>query len=168
MFKSCKLSLMQNQYPNNPNTLRRLNIKLLEAQAVPVQGTAMYEWMVAMQDYQWWGEWRLGTNSQTGRVDTGYTIGSSAPQEEKFWRYSGQTRELRFMERWKMTGTDENGDEIYELKVALILHEARITAKGIEPFDPSGTGRGTVELRSSNILMPGYYVDWEFYPSWKF
>jgi hypothetical protein len=60
------------------------------------------DWAVMLAKYSDRGGRRLGPNSVTDSVDTAYTIGTSAPQSEKYWGFSPRRGELDFFERHTM------------------------------------------------------------------
>lgn len=179
MFYSCRIQVNQID-PTNSMRERWVIVKLQQAKMVTSLGTtgadpnedAVWKWMKGQDAFEWWGRWHVGVNSVTGEVSTSYTVGSSAPQDQKFWAYSLSQLELNFIERWPMTSGEDS------IRVPLTLYRAWITPNGIVPMVAgSGTlgarGRGLgPELAAngtgrvdpgmgSNILRPGYSVVWE-------
>jgi hypothetical protein len=158
MFTSCKLRLEQKADAQND---RYVEVKLINPQLPPglepgITMGAMYEWLISvMSRFQWWGEWRLVGQSGTADVNA---IGT-APPEARFWRYSATQRRLEFLEvgNWGGGGLSF-GEVAREAKVAVALFEARMSGRGIEPFN--GTGSGTVEI-ASVVLQPRQALYWE-------
>ena len=148
MFQYCHLTLTQGQ--------KWLNVTLLRPQQPG-------PWLMA-GGIQWTGKWRLGGSSmiKDGSSDTTYTIGSSSPQEVKYWRYSMVRRALIFMESATMTGGSGGfGSTTQEEQEAMILNNAHFESSKVEPFDDSGTGTATIVI-PSNIFRPNLPVTWEW------
>jgi hypothetical protein len=170
MFRNCEILLHQNWEPDKPNTERWLQIVLLKPTLEPLpdggDDAAMAEWGRMLIEYPWKGNWYPKASS-VGKIDSQYTIGTSLNQEFKYWRwgfsgFSGSW-ELQFVEAPNMVGGGlKFGESVKVLEVAMALYGANITARGIEPFDASGTGRGYVN-RGSAILKQGS-VNWEWAP----
>ena len=166
MFTNCEIFLHQNGMPGNPNTDTWLQIIILKPVAVPLpdggDDAAMAEWGRSLIEYPWKGKWRPSTSS-AGKVDSLFTIGTSLAQEYKYWRWgiSGGSGQVQFVEAPNMVGGGlAYGESVKDLEVTLTLFNATLTARGIEPFDASGTGRGIVD-RGSAILKQGA-VTWEW------
>jgi hypothetical protein len=162
LFQSCYLQLTQKPNANDPTTWRWVNAKLLAAKNPPYPGDAgAGEWAAYLNQYPYYGKWTLGANSQTQTADTTYTIGTSANQQYKFWRYSISNWALEFYEAMPEVGGGlAYGETVTKPDVAVILNKAKMTKRGIVPFNESGAGPGSVEV-PSGILRRGSPVYWE-------
>lgn len=115
-----------------------------------------------MQAYReavdWWGKWRVDVNTVTKDVNTGYTVGSSAPQNENVLGVfappsSPGVRRILANDWWRN-----------ELRTAVTLRNSWISNAGIDPIGgvPTGDGPegvGTCDL-GSNILRSHEPVRW--------
>jgi hypothetical protein len=110
------------------------------------------------------GKWHLGENSITGDSSQTYTIGTSTPQQYKFWNFSIMNKRLSFMEDY--VEMDGNGGAKHSQKETLVLMNARFGGK-ITPWDdPGGSGYALV-LSSSNIIREGgFETRWEYVPNY--
>jgi len=176
-FGQCFLKLSQvDEF--DPTLERWVQVELCEAQCanaiMPVNTHRSLEKIVREnlnlnhEALAWWGPWYLRQNSVTGNYYSGYTVGSSASQEYKFWFYSVRYRTLDFSEWAPM------GDGTVDIKAAVTLHDAWMWNRGIDPFVSPGKlfnrsrqgpeinpygGRGTVYIPSP-ILRKGPPIHW--------
>jgi hypothetical protein len=116
------------------------------------------DWAVMLSKYSDHGRWILEVNSVNCRVDDKFTVGTSAPPDEKYWGFSPSRRELDFFERHTMTTAGPSGEnEVVEV-VTVTLYEAWYGTNGLRLLT-GGVGNGFVRT-PSNILLPGL-VGWE-------
>jgi hypothetical protein len=143
----------------NPNTRKWVYVTILRHNPAPSDFRTEQDardWAVLLSKYSDHGRWRLGANSVTNLPDTAYSVGTSAPPDEKYWGYSPRRRELDFFERHTMT------DGTIEEKVTVTLYEAWYGTNGLVPNTVVGQNNpmnGFVRI-PSNILRPGL-VRWE-------
>lgn len=116
------------------------------------------DWAVMLSKYSDHGRWILEVNSVTCRVDSTYTIGTSAPQNEKCWGFSPSRRELDFFEQHTMTTAGPFGETEVVDVVTVTLYEAWYGTNGLI-LSTGAVGNGFVRT-PSNILRPGL-VRWE-------
>jgi len=164
MFTSCRLSLRQKitgiEIWADVKILKPYYATNVYNQPTPEQMIAAYA-----KGFIYSGRWQVLYNSQTGSGtdnDT-YTIGSSAPQQTKFWRYSTVEHQLQFVELHRVTGSGEYGSTETKLKIALTLERAMLVTTGIEPLGRSITETGTV-IMGSNLFVPRHPLTWEWVP----
>ena len=162
MFSSCKLHLSQST--GGGGQKKWVEVVLFYPRNPQIQeGQSGEDFASEMILFPWRGRWRLDVNSVTNQIETAYTVGTSAPPAQKFWRWT--TREggiLEFVESSRQVGGGlPFGASTQEDEIAVELHGARLTRRGIEPYAASGEGRGVVHL-GSNILRPGYPIRWEW------
>ena len=163
MFSSCKLHLSQTTGSGASQQPKWLEVVLFNPRnPQPQEGQSDAGFAAEIMLFPWRGRWRVDVNSVTNLVETAYTVGSSVPPAQKFWRWT--TREggiLEFVETSRNVGGGlPFGASSQEDEIAVELYGAKITRRGIEPYDASGQGRGVVRL-GSNILRPGYPIQWE-------
>lgn len=162
MFSSCKLHLSQTtgSGASQPKWVQVVLFSPRNPQ--PQEGQSDQGFAAEIMLFPWRGRWRVDVNSVTNLVETAYTVGSSVPPAQKFWRWT--TREggiLEFVETSRNVGGGlPFGASSQEDEIAVELYGAKITRRGIEPYNASGQGRGVVRL-GSNILRPGYPIQWE-------
>jgi hypothetical protein len=164
MFNSCRLSLRQ----KISGIEKWAEVKILK----PYYATNVYnqpteEQMIAAyaKGYLYSGRWQILSNSQTGigTDNDAYTIGSSAPQQDKFWRWSVAERQLQFIERHKVTGTGEYGSTETKLKIVVTLERAWLVTSGIYPLGNAVSETGTV-IMGSNLFVSRHPLTWEWVP----
>lgn len=164
MFSSCKLHLSQTTGAGVGVQKKWVEVVLFNPRnPQPQEGQSDLDFAGEITRFPWRGRWRVDVNSVTNKVETAYTVGSSAPPEKKFWRWT--TREggiLEFVESsLNVGGGLPYGVSSPQDDLAVELYGARITRRGIQPYEASGVGRGVVHL-GSNILRPGYPIQWEW------
>lgn len=163
MFSSCKLHLSQTTGAGVGVQKKYVEVVLFNPRnPQPQEGQSNEGFAGEIMLFPWRGRWRVDVNSVTHKVETAYTVGSSVPPAQKYWRWT--TRDggiLEFVESSRNVGGGlPFGASSQEDEIAVELHGARLTRRGIEPYDASGEGRGVVHL-GSNILRPGYPIQWE-------
>ncbi len=107
------------------------------------------------QGYFFIASWELKANS----LGTGdYSIGSSIPQNRKYWRYSAEKRQVEFVEYADTVGQGLKYGETEKIRqISIILSDAQFYESGIRPLSGSvGRGRSII----GGFIMSGA-ISWE-------
>lgn len=158
MFQSCRLTLSQS--PSDAPQ-RWMAVVLFNPKVPQVaKGQTVVDYMLSAQRYPWRGSWRSGGNSfnTNPRMDFFYTLGEAGAS--RFWRWSSEG-ELEFVDRKvRPGGNAETGADLEIAEVTVRLLGARLTSRGFQPADSSGTGRGTVNV--GNYIFRAGPIAWEW------
>ena len=159
MFQSCKLHLAQ--APSN-GPARWLQIVLFSPKVPQVaSGQSVIDYMMTTQKYPWRGSWRSKGNSfsTNSKMDFYYSLGNTGAN--RFWRWSSNGV-LEFVDRVvRAGGNAETGADLETAEVTVSLYGARLTGRGVQPMDSSGTGRGVVHVES-HMFRTGAPLTWEW------
>jgi hypothetical protein len=122
------------------------------------------KWRELVTRYPIEGKWRIGKSSVSEKPDDAYTIGTSAPPSQKWWRWGfpgfSNDGSLEFVETASWIGGGLGFGEVYDdVTTTLTLYGAKLTDYGVEPIDVN-RARGTVFV-ASNVFKksPGELMD---------
>jgi hypothetical protein len=163
MFTGCKLNLLQRiSSTTSPPAWLRVTISRPHVGGAGRAATYLEDiWKAIGEGYNWSGHWITGENHINNRPDTAYTIGTSVPQANKFWRYSISRRELEFVEATVEAGGGlAYGETKSKITRTAVLNGCIIAGRGFVPFPDDAPGRGII-LVSSNIFKQAVPLEWE-------
>jgi hypothetical protein len=165
MFSSSSILIQQPDSNSvNPPSLR---VTFIRPHVIPLpdldNDDETIAWVRELMDHPWMGTWRLGVNSRTDSVDDAYTVGTSVPPSQKFWRWSvkgGGAGEIYFVESTQLVGGGlKYGQQLPSEAKTLTLRNAWLSNHGLQPFG-SDVGIADVHI-GSNLLRPGVRTVWE-------